>query len=251
MAIGIFDSGMGGLSVLYEAQKQLPNEHFIYYGDSMNAPYGTKTKDEVLALSIKICDYFIERKVDAIVVACNTATSAAIKILRSKYDIPIIGMEPALKPAMDNHKEGNIAVMATTMTLNEQKFALLLNRVAQKEPVYQIPAPKLVELVEEGIVEGDKMYQALINYFKDIPKHSIESIVLGCTHFVFIKEEIRRIFDNKVNLIDGNYGTIQQLKRNIIESSGVGKVEIINSGGKPYVDLSYKLLSYLEVGNGN
>lgn len=251
MKIGIFDSGMGGLSVLYEAQKQLPNEKFIYYGDSKNAPYGIKSKEEVLKLSIDICDYFMSRKVDAIVVACNTATSAAIKTLRAKYKIPIIGMEPALKPAIENHKYGSIAVMATSMTLNEEKFSKLLDKFAKEERVYKIPAPRLVELVESGIVSGEKMYKTIKSYFKDLDISSIESVVLGCTHFVFVRNEIRTLFRNDIVLIDGNYGTIQQLKRNIIESSEGGDIEIINSGGPKYVDLSYKLLNYLEVNDGN
>lgn len=253
MTIGIFDSGMGGLSVLYEAQKQLPNEHFIYYGDSKNAPYGVKSKEEVLELSIKICDYFIGRKVDAIVVACNTATSAAIKVLRRKYDIPIIGMEPAVKPAIDNHKIGGIVVLATSLTLNEEKFILLLNKVGKNESVYKIPAPKLVELVEQGIVQGDKVKTTLKECFKEIPKDTIESVVLGCTHFIFVKEEIKKYFDNRIILIDGNYGTVQQLRRKIIEKTTLDtkKIEILNSGGPSYIDLSYKLLKFLEVNNGN
>jgi len=251
MTIGIFDSGMGGLSVLFEARKQLPNENFIYYGDSKNAPYGVKSKEEVLNLSINICDYFMTRGVDAIVVACNTATSAAIKILRSKYDIPIIGMEPALKPAIENHKAGSIAVMATSMTLNEDKFSRLLDKFARHETVYKIPAPELVELVESGLVSGEKMYKTIKSYFKGLPISSIESVVLGCTHFVFVKKEIIKLFGKKIILIDGNYGTVQQLKRNITENSGLGGIEILNSGGQSYVDRSYELLKYLEVNDGN
>lgn len=251
MTIGIFDSGMGGLSVLSEARKQLPNEKFIYYGDSKNAPYGLKTKEEVIKLSMNICDYFVERQVDAIVIACNTATSAAVKVLRKKYDIPIIGMEPALKPAVDFHEQGDIAVMATPMTLREDKFELLMNRVASKIRVYKIPAPKIVELVEFGIVEGPEMDKILEEYFSHLPKDTIESVVLGCTHFIFVKEAIRKLFDDNVKLIDGNYGTIQQLRRKITEGHHGGSLEILNSGGSFYIELSYKLLHYLEVHNGN
>jgi len=251
MTIGIFDSGMGGLSVLDEARKQLPNEDFIYYGDSKNAPYGVKTKEELIELSIKICDYLVDRQVDAIVIACNTATSAAVKVLREKYDIPIIGMEPALKPAVDYHKSGDIVVMATPMTLSEKKFELLMNRVASKITVYKIPAPQIVELVEAGIFEGQKISNVLEEYFFDLPKDRIESVVLGCTHFIFIKEAIRKLFDGDIKLIDGNYGTIQQLKRKITVSKHGGSLEIINSGGASYIELSYKLLQYLEVQNGN
>ncbi len=254
MVIGIFDSGMGGLSVLYEAMKMLPNESFIYFGDSKNAPYGIKSKNEVIDLCIDICDYFIERKVDAIVVACNTATSAAIKVLRNKYEIPIIGMEPALKPAVElNHGKG-IAVMATPMTLKEKKFNNLMTKVASSTKVYKIPAPRIVELIEQEIIDSEEIIEVVEGYFKEI-KDDIECVVLGCTHYIFIKEFINKVLGDSINVLDGNIGTINQLKKKLLEGSYKQEtdrfIEIINSAGQDKVELSKRLLKMLEDRYGN
>lgn len=249
--IGIFDSGMGGLSVLALAKKKLPNENFIYYGDSLNAPYGTKSKEEVIQLSTKICDYFVSRKVKAIIVACNTATSAAVNELRKKYDVPIIGMEPALKLAITNHREGHIAVMATPLTLSEEKFKNLLDSFETSTKIYKIAAPKIVDLVEMGIVSGEEMGLLLEEYFDKIELNNIESVVLGCTHFVFIKDSLYKFFNRNISLYDGNEGTVSQLIRilrkrdSLVELQQGAKsnnIEIINSGGKHYLEVSNKLL---------
>lgn len=251
-AIGIFDSGMGGLSVLDQAIKELPNENFIYYGDSKNAPYGIKSKEEVIKLSIEICDYFISRDVKAILVACNTATSAAIDVLRSKYSIPIIGMEPAIKPAILNNKGKYIAVMATPMTLREEKFTNLLGKLETAKKIFTIPAPKLVEIVEKGIVSGDEIDIFIKEYFFDIPVDLIESVVLGCTHFIFIKDAIRKYFGTNVELFDGNEGTIHELIRQLNKNSLLNKVklksniEIINTAGKDFEKISRILLKNIQ-----
>ncbi len=243
--IGIFDSGMGGLSVLYEARKMLPKEDFIYYGDSLNAPYGIKKKEEIIELSIKICDYFMERNVDAIVVACNTATSVSIDILREKYDIPIIGMEPALKPAIKSNKGKAIAVLATELTLKEKKFKELSSKYKYKK-IINIPAPKIVEIVEKGML--DEVDDIIKEYFKDYNKNNIESVVLGCTHFIFIKNAIKRYFRGKIDLVDGNKGTVNQLikklKENNIDTNKNASLEIINT--KKEYEISNKLLDYLK-----
>ena len=247
-SIGIFDSGLGGVSVLYEAMKKLPEEKYIYYGDSKNAPYGTKSKEEVIELSRKICDYFISRNVKAIIIACNTATSAAVNILRKEYDIPIIGMEPALKPAVKAFPYGNIVVMATEMTLREEKFKNLIVHHGGKNNIYKIPAPKLVELIELGDMKSNDIKNEIKNLLNGIEK--IDCLVLGCTHYVFLKKIIEEIFDKDFDIIDGNKGTIVNLKNILIEKNllnkGNGKVEIINSSGEEYVKLSFKLLEYLK-----
>lgn len=245
--IGIFDSGLGGLSVLKTAVKMLPNENFIYYGDSKNAPYGTKSKEEVLELSIRICDFLVNKGVKAIVVACNTATSAAINELRDLYDIPIIGMEPAIKPAVEDNCGGDIAVMATPMTLKEKKFENLINKVSGSVKIYRIPAPKVVELVELGKADSKEMDELVTHYFSQLPLHKIESVVLGCTHFIFIKKSVLKLFEH-IKLYDGNKGTVDQLIRKVKTSSASkASLEIINSGGQRYVDRSYELFNSLEV----
>lgn len=248
--IGIFDSGMGGLSVLSLASKNLPSENFIYYGDSINAPYGVKSKEEVVELSIKICDYFISKKVKAIVIACNTATSVAVKALRNRYDIPIIGMEPALKPAIEKSNNKSIAVMATPMTLKEEKFKLLLDTIGANKNVYKIPAPKIVDYVESGCISGEKIDNILKEYFVEINLDEVESVVLGCTHFVFIKHSIEKLFNSDIILYDGNKGTVEQLIRRLKKydllniKEYTGNIEIINTGGVQYVERSKQLFDF-------
>lgn len=252
MKIGIFDSGMGGISVLYEALKQLPEADYIYYGDSKNAPYGIKTKEEVIELCTYICDYLVEAGVDGIVVACNTATSAAIQILRNRYTIPIIGIEPALKPAVMHNSGKGIAVMATSMTLKEKKFDALMKKVASDYKVYKVPAPKIVELVESDKIDSKHLEPVIKEYFAEI-KNSVESVVLGCTHFIFVKSYIQNVLGKDICLFDGNEGTIKQLIKKIDrnDNRAKGHVEIINSAGDDMVKLSYKLLEKLEAENGN
>lgn len=257
MLIGIFDSGMGGLSVLAEAKIKFPNIDFIYYGDSSYAPYGTKTKEAVISRSITICDLLVKEGVSGIIVACNTATSAAIKDLRANYDVPIIGMEPALKPALCDYKGGDIIVMATPMTLQEEKFNDLLLSYKKNETIYKIPTPNLVDLVEDGIVKGEIVDNALSFYFKEFNLKKVESVVLGCTHFLFLKRSIQKYFGNQVHLIDGHEGTLMQLSRklNIPQISNFNnfnqKIKILNSMGETYISRSWHLLENYEVSNGN
>lgn len=244
--IGIFDSGMGGISVLKEAKKILPGESFIYFGDGANIPYGTKTVDELILLSDTICKMFIEKySVKAIVIACNTATSAAVRTLRKKYDIPIIGMEPALKPAVKAHYGGMIGVLATPVTLREDKFKRLSSLYNETTTVVNLPAPNLVELVERGIVRGPEAIKeieiALGNH-----KSKVDALVLGCTHFVFLRRVIQELFGDSVEVYDGNSGTIKNLRntlkaRNLLSNCENGSIIILNSGGNRLVDQSWTL----------
>ncbi|SKC92100.1 glutamate racemase [Maledivibacter halophilus] len=252
LAIGIFDSGMGGISVLAQLIKLMPNERYIYYGDSKNAPYGVKTPEEVRKLSIEICDLLIEKGVKAIIVACNTATSAAIEELREKYDIPIIGMEPALKPATTINRNGKIVVMATEMTLKEKKFSALMDRYGKERDIIKLPCPKLVELIEAGIIEGKDIEDSIKECFKGINMNEITSIVLGCTHYIFLKDYIKNFVGDKVYIIDGNIGTANHLnnilkERDLIKSVKEREVliDIYNSKeNQGMIDLSKKLLTF-------
>lgn len=254
MTIGIFDSGMGGLSVLATAQKMMPHENFIYYGDTAYAPYGTKSIDYILKRSKFICDLLIKEGADAIVIACNTATSAAVNILRQSYDIPIIGMEPAVKPAIEKNKGGGIIVMATPLTLKEKKYKALVNRVKTSQKVYEVPAPKIVELVEAGKAHSNEMIEVIENYFRALPMDKIESIVLGCTHFLFIKRMLQSLYPN-IELIDGNIGTINQLKRKLKSQlkteSAKKQARILNSAGEEMILQSYQLLKEYQIDDGN
>ncbi len=258
--IGIFDSGLGGLSVLAQIKEIIPNENYIYYGDSINAPYGVKSPEEVVSHSDDIIQWLIEKNAKAIVIACNTATSAAAEFLRAKYDIPIIGMEPALKPAVTHSNTKKIAVMATDMTLREKKFNDLiidmdayLNEKKMPE-IIKVPCPKLVELVEHGIITGKTIENEIYNYFSmqgfsDLSSSDINAVVLGCTHFSFLRASINKIFNGKVEIFDGNLGTAHHLKRilensNMLSSSNIeGDIEIYNSMSNDMINQSWDLFS--------
>ncbi|MEG1870977.1 MAG: glutamate racemase [Peptostreptococcaceae bacterium] len=249
-SIGFFDSGVGGISVLKEAVKLLPKENYIYIGDSLNAPYGVKTPEEVRKLSFNIIDKLISMEVKAIVVACNTATSIAIDDLRKTYkDMPIIGIEPALKPAVEKYGDGIIAIMATPMTLAENKFNKLREKYSKTARIIPMPCDGLVEIIENGNTEGEIVENYLKNRFKNIPTEEISAVVLGCTHYPFIKEALRNVIHNEVAILDGSMGTSKQLKckleqKGLLNSNNYnGNVKILNSKGEDrLIELSYKLL---------
>ena len=192
--IGVFDSGLGGISVAREIRRDMPNERVLYFGDSANAPYGTKSPEQVRKLSDAIVKRFVEQGVKAVVIACNTATSAAANELRDKYDIPIIGMEPALKVACDRG-HGNrqrVIVAATPLTLRERKFAVLMDRFKTDHTIFPEPCPGLVEIVEHGQLDDhDVVMHTLHQYFDQYDLSTIDSVVLGCTHFVFPRTAAR------------------------------------------------------------
>ena len=249
-AIGFFDSGVGGISVLKEAVKLLPKENFIYYGDSKNAPYGIKTLEEVKKLTFNSVDFLLEKGIKAVVIACNTATSAAINDLRSKYSfMPVIGIEPALKPAVELKRNGKIIIMATPMTIAETKFNNLMMKYKKIAEIETMPCAGLVEFIESGILEGEELNAYLRNKLGKLLEEEIAAIVLGCTHYPFIAKELASLVAKDTPIIDGSYGTSKQLKNLLIknklinDSSKNGTVEIYNSSNsKEIIELSYKLL---------
>jgi glutamate racemase len=249
--IGFFDSGVGGLSVMREAVAIMPNENFIYFGDSKNAPYGIKTLEEVKKLTLNAVDFLLEKNVKAIVVACNTATSAAIEEIRDKYrHIPIIGIEPALKPAVKLNREGNIIIMATPMTLRERKFKSLMDKYRDEASIVSLPCAGLVEFIEQGILDGKELESYLREKFKVYLQGKISSIVLGCTHYPFIKKALSNVVGNDVPLIDGGIGTAQELKRKLVEKDLLSdseenrKITIYNSiNDNKIIDFCYNLIN--------
>lgn len=233
--IAVFDSGLGGLSVLRHLRRRMPGERFLYYGDSAHAPYGVRSRAEVEALTLSTAERLMSRGLKALVVACNTATSAAIEPLRAKYpDLIVVGIEPALKLAADRFPGGRIGVMATPVTLREEKFCHLLTRYAAKCQVYKIPAPQLVPLIEEGRVDTPIMEQTLhglLDPFVD----KMDALVLGCTHFPFASHAMERLLGPRVAVLDGGDGTAREtLHRleaaNLLEK-GPGQLILENSLG--------------------
>ena len=233
--IAVFDSGLGGLSVLRHLRRRMPGERFLYYGDSAHAPYGVRSRAEVEALTLSTAERLMSRGLKALVVACNTATSAAIEPLRAKYpNLIVVGIEPALKLAVDRFPGGRIGVMATPVTLREEKFCHLLTRYAARCQVYKIPAPQLVPLIEEGRVDTPIMEQTLhtlLDPFAD----RMDALVLGCTHFPFASHAMERLLGPRVAVLDGGDGTAREtLHRleaaNLLEN-GPGQVILENSLG--------------------
>ena len=244
--IGILDSGVGGISVLREAVKLLPNENFIYYGDNKNAPYGPKSIEEIRRLSKNAVDYLLSKNVKALVLACNTITSAYAQQLRSEVDIPVIGMEPAVKPASLARCGGKILALATKATLALEKFSLLMERYG--EGVIPLEGAGLVEIVESGKRCEPEAHQALMAIFEPYLNEQIDGIVLGCTHYPFLRRQIEQFFPNAL-IFDGLEGTVRQLKRRLEETnrlssaSETGNVVFETSGNEATIELMKKLFS--------
>lgn len=259
MQIGFFDSGIGGITVLHDAVKMLPNEDYIYYADTLNVPYGPKPKDEVKKYVFNAIEFIYQQGVKAIVIACNTATSIAIEELRAKYNIPIIGMEPAVKPAVEKNKNADkrILVTATAMTLKEEKLQNLITKLDNEHIVDLLPLPGLVEFAEKFEFNEQTVLPYLQEQLFKYDLHNYETVVLGCTHFSFYKDMFRKLLPSYVNIIDGNIGTVKNLKRILEEmntlNEGSGNITFYNSGtkieDKSKLDNYRKLFKRLDVIN--
>ncbi|MBS4534321.1 glutamate racemase [Clostridium sp. D2Q-14] len=224
MKIGIFDSGVGGITVLKEALRQLPNMEYIYYADTANVPYGTKPKEEVREYIFDVVKFLAKKNIDALVIACNTATSIAVKDLREKYRFPIIGMEPAVKPAVEKSEGKKVLVTATSLTLKEKKFNDLVTKLNSEDIVQPLPLPKLVEFPENFIFDEDIIIPYLKGKLSSYNLKDYSTIVLGCTHFPFYREYFKRIVPEHIDIIDGNAGTINHLK-NILNIKDVNTLK--------------------------
>ena len=213
MPIGVFDSGVGGVSVLKEMLTLMPNENYIYLADSKNAPYGTKSHDEILLHATNCADYLVSKGVKALVVACNTATSVCIAPLREKYpDMPIVGIEPAIKPALECKENTTIAVMATPLTLKEEKFSNLVEAYDASSRIIPLPCPGLMEIVEKGLLGKTEAYEYLDKLFKSIPE--VDAVVLGCTHYPFLRATIERIIgEREVEVLDSGRAVCRRVEQ--------------------------------------
>ncbi len=238
LPIAIFDSGIGGLTVLREALEIIPNENYIYYADTDHVPYGNKTREEVKAFVLHAAEFLSHQKIKMLVVACNTATSSAIAELRSRYKFPVVGMEPAVKPAVSNTKGKRVLVLATELTLKEQKFRELVDKVDNGKIVDMLPLPELVSLAEQFIFDDERIIPVLKQKFSSLRIDNYGTVVLGCTHFPFYKDALRKIFPAGTEIIDGNKGTVTHIK-NILEKEGLatnqsqkGEIAFYHSGKK-------------------
>ena len=247
--IAVFDSGVGGISVLRHLIRHLPGERFLYYGDSANAPYGSRSTEEVRQLTLAAAKKLTtEYPVKALVIACNTATAAAVKQVQAAYpDLIVVGIEPALKVAADHFPGGRIGVMATEVTLREEKFDLLLHRFDENCTITKIPAPGLVQLIEAGKVDAPETEELLRQILKDhIGK--LDALVLGCTHYPFASKAISRVLAGQAVLLEGGDGTARETLRRLAEADlleeGEGEVTILNSAeDESMIQLSWQRLN--------
>ncbi len=213
--IGVMDSGVGGISVLKHIHALLPHENLLYFADSHYAPYGSKSAEVITQRCISITDYLISQHAKTIVVACNTATAAAITTLRGRYQIPIIGMEPAVKPAAEATKNGIIGVLATVGTLKSAQFAALLENYGKDIKVITQGCEGLVECVENGALNTPQTKALITHYCAPLLAEGADTIVLGCTHYPFLRETIAEVIGNSITLIDTGAAVAMQLKRQL------------------------------------
>ena len=249
--IGVMDSGMGGISVLRELAGLLPHENFVFYGDSANAPYGSRSTEEIYQLTEQVVQKLLKRGVRAVVIACNTASSAAGARLRAEYpELPIVAIEPALKPAVIACPGGRVVVLATEATLRERKFAGLLEEWKEKAEIIKLPLPGLPEFVERGELDSPQLRKFLQGFFVQLADRPVDGVVLGCTHYPFVRKVIAELLGPQVKVFDGAAGTARQLRRRLYSrrlltaNQQPGSIQWLNSSPEPeMIELSKKLFT--------
>jgi glutamate racemase len=235
MNIGVFDSGLGGLWILKYLEKELPNYNFIYYADQAHLPYGTREPEEITKLSSDVVDFLLKKDCKLIVIACNTATSASIANLREKYTVPFVGIEPAIKPASELSKIGHIGVLATKVTAEGKKLQDSIEQYAHNVEVHTAIGYGLVELIEEGKADTDEAEELLRTYLESLLEKNIDQLVLGCTHYAFLINRIKKIVGDKVNIVDPAPAVVKRVKQliaenNISQTTNKKEPEIFTSG---------------------
>lgn len=239
--IGIFDSGIGGTSIWKEVVKLLPNENTIYLADSKNAPYGEKSSEEIIALSIKNTEYLISKECKLIIVACNTATTNAIDYLRKNYTIPFIGIEPAIKPAALLSKTGAIGILATKGTLSSKLFEKTTKEYTKNITTIEQDGEGLVPLIEEGKLNSPEINELLSTYLKPMLKFNIDHLVLGCTHYPYLIPQIKKIIGDKITIIDSGEAVARQTKA-VLEKHNLLSTSTAKSRHQFYTNADTKVL---------
>lgn len=257
MTIGFMDSGIGGLTVLAEALRRLPHENYLYMADTKHVPYGVKTKEEVESFVLSTVEKMVQEGIDALVVACNTATSIAVDELRERYSFPIVGMEPAVKPAVEmNRATGKrVLVFATQLTLSLPKYYALVSRVDENGIVDSLPLPELVEYCEALQFEPDVIRE----YFRmKLAPYNLDDygiVVLGCTHYPFYTNILRELLPPHIEIVNGNAGTVKRLasllhRYGMPTGRGTGQVRLMCSGGEAaYIDKMWTALAFIRAMN--
>jgi glutamate racemase len=235
LPIGIFDSGIGGTSIWKEIKALLPKENTIYLSDSKNAPYGEKSTQEIIDLSIKNTEFLLQQNCKLIVVACNTATTNAIKILRKKYTVPFIGIEPAIKPAALKTKTNIIGILATKGTLISELFEKTSSTIRQQIVIKEKIGTGLVELIESGEINSAEIKQLLTSYLQPMLEENVDCLVLGCTHYPYLIPHIREIVGDKMQIIDSGEAVARQTKA-ILEKYKLLNIDLINGTNQFYIN---------------
>lgn len=218
--VGVFDSGVGGISILREIRRQLPLEDVVYFADTANCPYGSKTKDELRALTSSIARFLLDRGAKLIVVACNTASVAALSALRATFPVPFVGVVPAVKPAALMSRRHSVAVLATPATFQGEMFADLVETFAADVHVVRQVCPGLVEMVERGETDGPAVEGMLAEYLRPAMAASVDAVVLGCTHYPFLRPVVERIVGPEVHVVDSGDAVARQVGR-VLDAHGL------------------------------
>lgn len=229
-SIGIFDSGVGGLSIACEVHRRLPGESLLYLADTAYCPYGDRPEEEVRARSLAAGEWLHAAGAKLLVVACNTASGAALELLRERLPIPVIGLEPAVKPAARMTRTGRIGVMATTGTARSQRLRRLVERYAGDARVVVQPCPGLADRVESGVLEGPKLAAELAQHTAPLRAEGVDVVVLGCTHYPFVRDAIARALGPGVALLDSGEAIarrVEQVLRDLPPTPAVGRPEIL------------------------
>lgn len=216
--IGVFDSGVGGLSVLREIRRELPHEDLLYVADSRHAPYGDQSMAAIEARAVAVTELLLARGAKAVVVACNTATGAAARVLRTRYPVPVIALEPAVKPAIEQTRSGVVGVLATRQTLSSHNFARLLARVGGGAEILLQPCPGLVERVEAGELDAEPTRALLATYVEPLLARGADALVLGCTHYPHLAPLIHAMAGPQVAVLDSGAAVARQVRRRLAEA---------------------------------
>lgn len=215
--VGVFDSGLGGLSVAREIRLRMPDEDILYVADSAYCPYGGRPLEEISSRSVAVTEELLGRGAKIVVVACNTASGAAIDLLRARFDVPIVGLEPAVKPAAASSELGRIAVLATPATLRTERFHRLVDRHAAGVDLVKIPCPGFVELVEQGRVSGPEALEVITRVLEPLASTAVDRVVLGCSHYPFLRDTIEEVLGPDVEILDSGAAVARQVGRVLAE----------------------------------
>ncbi len=251
-AIGVFDSGVGGLSILRELKKRMPNENFIFLADQLNAPYGEKSKKELVELALKITNFFVKKHhIKMMVVACNTATSGALNELREQYSFPIVGTVPAIKTASEKTKTKVIGIISTPATSKSLVLKNLIQEQAKGKKVIKVSCNGLAGIVEEGMMGSIESFSLLSKYLKNIKNSKADYLILGCTHYPFLKTDIKKVIKRPIKIIDSGRAIAEHTKFLLNQSGArqsskeMGKTAYFTTGNSDkFSQVAGKLLGY-------